>query len=90
MRAVRQGVFQATAEVRTPVTGDSLKEFFLGTQSRSQRKSVEKDLRDAKSYLTEFFRSAPKRRRFDESARVAAALRLPADYLQTYRDKVNA
>jgi zinc protease len=69
------GNFETNAEVRTPVTGDSLKEFFYELNRVRNERASEKELRDAKSYLTEF--SAPRRNagRFDESARFAATLR---------------
>ncbi|HKP45649.1 MAG TPA: pitrilysin family protein, partial [Pyrinomonadaceae bacterium] len=49
------GTFRATAEVRTPVTGDSLKEFFYELGRIRSEPVSEKELADAKSYLTGVF-----------------------------------
>ncbi len=42
------GNFQATAEVRTPVTGDSLKEFFYELKRVRDEKASEKELKTRK------------------------------------------
>jgi hypothetical protein len=85
------GNFESNAEVRTPVTGDSLKEFFLELNRIRNEKATEKELRDAKSFLSGVF---PLRAEIQEGLTnllVSQQLYdLPADYLQTYRDKVNA
>lgn len=57
------GNFETNAEVRTPVTGDSLKEFFYELNRVRNERATEKELKDAKSYLTGVFRCAPKRRK---------------------------
>ena len=49
------GTFRATAEVRTPVTGDSLKEFFYELDRIRNEPVSEKEIADAKSYLTGVF-----------------------------------
>ncbi len=85
------GNFQATAEVRTPVTGDSLKEFFYELNRVRNEKASEKELKDAKSYLTGVFPLRAETQEGLTNLLVSQQLYdLPADYLQTYRDKVNA
>ena len=85
------GNFSATAEVRTPVTGDSLKEFFYELDRIQKAKVSEKELRDAKNFLTGVF---PIRAETQEGLTNLVTSQqlynLPGDYLQTYRDKVNA
>src|SRR6185295_2261510 len=49
------GTFRATAEVRTPVTGDSLKEFFYELERIGNEPVSNKEIADAKSYLTGVF-----------------------------------
>ena len=85
------GNFQATAEVRTPVTGDSLKEFFYELNRIRDEKVSEKELRDAKSFLMGVFPLRAETQEGLTNLLVSQQLYdLPADYLQTYRDKVNA
>ncbi|MDQ2746235.1 MAG: insulinase family protein [Acidobacteriota bacterium] len=85
------GNFQATAEVRTPVTGDSLKEFFYELNRIRADKATEKELKDAKSYLTGVFPLRAETQEGLTNLLVSQQLfDLPADYLQTYRDKINA
>jgi zinc protease len=85
------GNFQATAEVRTPVTGDSLKEFFYELNRIRNEKVSEKELRDAKSFLMGVFPLRAETQEGLTNLLVSQQLYdLPADYLQTYRDKVNA
>jgi zinc protease len=83
------GSFRATAEVRTPVTGDSLREFF-GEFARIREEPVaEKELTDAKSYLAGVF---PVRlETLDGFIDQLVQIRmhdLPDDYLHTYRERV--
>ncbi len=85
------GEFEATAEVRTAVTGDSLKEFFYELNRIRDEKVSEQELSDAKNYLAGVF---PIRAETQEgltslivSQKIAG---LPDDYLQTYRDQINA
>ena len=85
------GSFRATAEVRTPVTGDSLKEFF-GEFARIREELVaEKELTDAKSYLAGVF---PIRlETLDGFIDQLVQIRmhgLPGDYLHTYRERVQS
>src|ERR1700752_299312 len=85
------GTFRATAEVRTAVTGDSLKEFFFElNRIRSERVS-DKEINDAKAYLTGVFpiRLETQEGLTDQLVQIKM-LNLPADYLQTYRDRVQA
>lgn len=85
------GEFEATAEVRTPVTADALKEFFYELERIRTEPVTEAELADAKNYLTGVF---PIRA---ETLDGLAALivnqhlyGLPSDYLQTYRSNVSA
>lgn len=85
------GNFSATAEVRTSVTGDSLKEFFFELDRIQTAKVSDKELSDAKNFLTGVF---PLRAETQEGLTNLITsqqlFNLSADYLQTYRDKVNA
>ena len=83
------GSFRATAEVRTPVTGASLKEIFYELGRIRDEDVSEKELSDAKSYLTGIF---PIRLETQEGL-VEQLLQirmhdLPPDYLETYRDRI--
>ena len=84
------GGFEATAEVRTAVTGDSLKEFFYELNRIREEKVSEEELRDAKNFLTGVF---PIRAETQEGLTNLLVQQqiydLPADYLQTYRDRIN-
>jgi zinc protease len=84
------GSFEATAEVRTAVTGDSLKEFFYELNRIRDEKVSDEELADAKSFLTGVF---PIRAETQEGLTGLISNQLlyglPADYLQTYRDKIN-
>lgn len=85
------GAFEASAEVRTEVTGASLKEFFAELERIRAEDVPPQELQDAKNYLTGVF---PIRLETQEGLTgqiVATQLyELPADYLATYRDKINA
>jgi len=85
------GSFRVTAEVRTPVTGASLKEFFFELDRIRNEAVSEKELADAKSYLTGVF---PIRIETQEGLiEQIVSIRmfdLSDDYLHTYRDHVNA
>lgn len=84
------GAFEATAEVRTAVTGDSLKEFFYELDRIRAEKVSEQELRDAQNFLAGVF---PIRAETQEGLANLIVQQqiydLPADYLQTYRDKIN-
>ena len=85
------GNFQATAEVRSPVTGDSLKEFFYELNRIRSEKVAEKELKDAKSFLTGVFPLRAETQEGLTNLLVSQQLYdLPADYLQSYRNKINA
>jgi zinc protease len=85
------GTFRATAEVRTPVTGDSLKEFLYELNRIRNEPVSEKELNDAKSYLTGVFpiRLETQEGMIDQLVQIKM-LGLPNDYLQNYRDRVQA
>jgi zinc protease len=85
------GSFRVTAEVRTPVTGDSLKEFFYELNRIDSEPVSQKELADAKSYLTGVFpiRLETQEGLTDQLVQIKM-LNLPNDYLETYRDRVQA
>ncbi len=85
------GSFRATAEVRTPVTGDSLKEFFYELERIRTEPVSDKEIADAKSYLTGVFpiRLETQEGLTDQLVQIKM-LNLPDDYLQNYRDRVQA
>ncbi|HRH45731.1 MAG TPA: pitrilysin family protein, partial [Pyrinomonadaceae bacterium] len=85
------GSFEATAEVRTEVTGDSLKEFFYELNRIRNEKVGENEIQDAKNFLTGVFPIRAETQEGLTNLIVAQKLYgLPDDYLQTYRDKINA
>lgn len=85
------GDFEATAEVRTAVVGDSLKEFFYELERIRDDKVSQEELEDAISYLTGVF---PLRAETQEGLTGMLVNQqlygLPDDYLQTYRDNISA
>ena len=85
------GDLEATAEVRTAVTGDSLKEFFYELDRIRTDEVGEQELADAKNFLTGVF---PIRAETQEGLTNLIVNQylygLPEDYLQTYRANVNA
>jgi len=85
------GTFRATAEVRTPVTGDSLKEFFYELERIRDEVVTKKELQDAQSYLTGIFpiRLETLDGLIDQLIQIKMH-NLPDDYLQTYRERVSA
>ena len=85
------GTFRATAEVRTPVTGDSLKEFFYELDRIRNELVSDKEISDAKSYLTGVFpiRLETQEGLTDQLVQIKM-LNLPGDYLLHYRDRVQA
>ena len=85
------GTFRATAEVRTLVTGDSLKEFFYELNRIRDTQVSEKELGDAKAYLTGVFpiRLETQEGLTDQLVQIKM-LGLPNDYLERYRDRVQA
>lgn len=85
------GEFEATAEVRTSVTGDSLKEFFNELNRIRDEKVSEEELQDAKNFLAGVFPIRAETQEGLTGLIVAQKVyNLPEDYLQTYRDNVNA
>lgn len=85
------GSFEATAEVRSEVTGDSLKEFFYELNRIRDEKVGEVEIQDAKNYLTGVFPIRAETQEGLTNLIVSQKLYgLPDDYLQTYRDKINA
>ncbi|RMG03129.1 MAG: insulinase family protein [Acidobacteria bacterium] len=85
------GNFEASAEVRTQVTADALKEFFYELNRIRDSKVPEEELKDAKNFLTGVF---PIRLETQEGLTNLITQQqlfdLPSDYLQTYSEKVNA
>jgi zinc protease len=88
---VLAGDIEATAEVRTAVTGDSLREFFYELNRIRDEETSEQELADAKNFLTGVF---PIRAETQEGLTNLILNQqlygLPDDYLQTYRANVNA
>ncbi len=85
------GDFEATAEVRTAVTGDSLKEFFYELNRIRDEKVSDDELADAKNFLTGVFPIRAETQEGLTNLIVSQELyNLPSDYLQTYRNDVNA
>jgi len=85
------GTIRATAEVRTPVTGDSLKEFFYELERIRNAPVTDKEIRDAKSYLTGVFpiRLETQEGLIDQLVQIKM-LGLPDDYLQLYRNQLQS
>jgi zinc protease len=85
------GDFEATAEVRTAVTGESLKEFFYELERIGKDNVREDEIADAKNFLTGVF---PIRAETQEGLTNLIVNQhlygLADDYLQTYRDNVDA
>jgi zinc protease len=85
------GTFRTTAEVRTQVTGDSLKEFFYELDRIRKEPVTQKEIADAKSYLTGVFpiRLETQEGLTDQLVQIKM-LNLPDNHLQTYRERVQA
>jgi zinc protease len=85
------GTFRATAEVRTPVTGDSLKEFFYELKRIRNEPVSEKEIADAKSYLTGVFpiRLETQEGLVDQLVQIKM-FGLPENYLEIYRSQIQA
>ncbi|HKS08708.1 MAG TPA: pitrilysin family protein [Pyrinomonadaceae bacterium] len=85
------GTFRSTAEVRTPVTGDSLKEFFYELNRIRTDLVSDKEISDAKSYLTGVFpiRLETQEGLTDQLVQIKM-LNLPDNYLEHYRERVQA
>ncbi len=85
------GDFEATAEVRTAVTGDSLREFFYELTRIRDERVADNELSDAKNFLTGVFPIRSETQEGLTNLIVNQQLYdLPPDYLQTYRQNVEA
>lgn len=85
------GTFRATAEVRTPVTGASLHEFFYELNRIRDEAVTADELKNAKAYLSGVFpiRIETQDGLIDQLVSIRM-YDLPTDYLKTYRDQINA
>ncbi len=85
------GAFRASAEVRTPVTGASLKEFFFELDRIRTEPIPEQELKDNKAFLTGLLpiRIETQEGLTDQFVQIKM-FDLPENYLQTYRDRINA
>ncbi len=83
------GTFRVSAEVRSPVTGNSLKEFFYELEKIRTEAVSDQEIADAKSYLTGVFplRLETQEGLIDQFVQIKM-FGLPDDYLQTYRDLI--
>jgi predicted Zn-dependent peptidase len=83
------GSFRATTEVRNAVTGPSLREIFYELERVRSEDVSDKELTDAKTYLTGTFpiRLETQEGLVDQLVQIRMN-DLPSDYLQTYRDNV--
>lgn len=85
------GDFEASAEVRTEVTGASLDEFFFELHRIRDEAVSERELEDAKNFLTGVFPIRAETQEGLTNLIVNQQLYdLPGDYLLTYRDHVSA
>jgi zinc protease len=85
------GDLEATAEVRTAVTGDSLKEFFYELNRIRDEEVSPNELADAKNFLTGVFPIRAETQEGLTNLIVSQELYgLPEDYLNTYRENVDA
>ena len=84
------GDFESTAEVRSTVTGDSLREFFYELNRIRDEKVSDEELTDAKNFLTGVFPIRAETQEGLTNLIVSQKLYdLPADYLETYREQIN-
>jgi predicted Zn-dependent peptidase len=85
------GTFRATAEVRTPVTGASLHEFFYELGRIREEAVTADELKNAKAYLSGVFpiRIETQDGLIDQLVSIRM-YDLPSDYLETYREQINA
>jgi zinc protease len=85
------GSFGASSDVRNEVTGASLKEFFFEMNRLRTEPVLAKELIDTKSYLTGVFPLQMETQNGLLGQFMNIQLNgLPVNYLQTYRDKINA
>src|SRR5258705_7640605 len=85
------GTFRETAEVRTPVTGDSLREFLYELNRIRSEPVSDKEIADAKSYLAGVFplRLETQEGLIDQLVQIKM-FGLPQDYLEIYRNEIQA
>jgi zinc protease len=85
------GSFRVSSEVRAPVTGDALKEFFYELSRIRDTEVSDEELKNAKSYLTGVFplRLETQDGLIDQLLQMSM-YDLPADYLHTYRERVRS
>ncbi|HET6891362.1 MAG TPA: insulinase family protein [Pyrinomonadaceae bacterium] len=85
------GTFRVSAEVRSVVTGDSLKEFFYELQRIRNTPVSVGEMADAQSYLTGVFplRLETQEGLIDQLVQIKM-FGLPDNYLETYRDNIQA
>ncbi len=85
------GTFRASAEVRTAVTGASLKEFFFELDRIRTEPIPEQEIANNKAFLSGLLpiRIETQEGLTDQLVQMKM-LGLPDDYLQTYRDRLNA
>jgi zinc protease len=83
------GSFRATTEVRNEVTGASLKEIFYELERVRSEDVSDKELTDAKTYLTGIFpiRLETQEGLIDQLVQIRMH-DLPEDYLETYREHI--
>ena len=85
------GSIEATSEVRTAVTGESLKEFFYELNRIRDERVIEEEIDDAKNFLTGVFPIRAETQEGLTSLVVSQELYgLPHDYLDTYRSHIEA
>jgi hypothetical protein len=85
------GDFEATAEVRTAVTGDSLREFFYELERIRTDLVTDEELADAKNFLTGVFPIRAETQEGLTNLIVNQQLyELDEDYLQTYRENIES
>ncbi|HKY28982.1 MAG TPA: pitrilysin family protein [Pyrinomonadaceae bacterium] len=85
------GTFRVSAEVRSVVTGDSLKEFFYELDRIREQPVSEQEIADAQSYLTGVFplRLETQEGLIDQLVQIKM-YGLPDNYLETYRERIQA
>ncbi|MBC7796656.1 MAG: insulinase family protein [Pyrinomonadaceae bacterium] len=85
------GAFDASAEVRSEVVGIALKEFFYEFDRICNESVPDEELQDAKNYLTGVFPIKLETQEGLTNQLLTIQINdLPSDYLQTYRDNINA
>ena len=85
------GMFTAQSDVRTEVTAPSIEEFMYELDRLRNVKSTDKELKDAENYLTGSFQlSLETQSGLAQKLLDTSLFDLPADYLQTYSEKIAA